>query len=207
MIRRPPRSTQSRSSAASDVYKRQWWNWARRRAVMTDPERSRKEALSDWKRAVQTLRQPGENTTLRDRALLLWQKSVSGTFGVEGATPSWSDLSLATVAIPEGDRGELAQCWEESEEVLYGRNRQLEEWWCDRAADLAARIDLPPLKFWEPLRPRNVFPWMALVLAATVLSGGQLSAEDNKKADKKRIPSLFIRKETLPMRRKSGMSA
>src|SRR5450756_1138694 len=26
MIRRPPRSTQSRSSAASDVYKRQHWN-------------------------------------------------------------------------------------------------------------------------------------------------------------------------------------
>src|SRR5450756_1186026 len=28
MIRRPPRSTQSRSSAASDVYKRQFYNWA-----------------------------------------------------------------------------------------------------------------------------------------------------------------------------------
>src|SRR5680860_1919050 len=27
MIRRPPRSTQSRSSAASDVYKRQVWQW------------------------------------------------------------------------------------------------------------------------------------------------------------------------------------
>src|SRR5450756_956317 len=27
MIRRPPRSTQSRSSAASDVYKRQVWGW------------------------------------------------------------------------------------------------------------------------------------------------------------------------------------
>ena len=29
MIRRPPRSTQSRSSAASDVYKRQVWHWGR----------------------------------------------------------------------------------------------------------------------------------------------------------------------------------
>src|SRR5450756_432581 len=29
MIRRPPRSTQSRSSAASDVYKRQTFNWSR----------------------------------------------------------------------------------------------------------------------------------------------------------------------------------
>jgi len=160
-----------------------WWNWARRRAVMTDPERSRKEALIDWKRAVQTLRQHGENTTLRDKALLLWQKSVAGTFGVEGATPSWSDLSLVTVAMAEGDRGELEQCWGESEEVLYGRNRQLEERWCDRAWDLAARIDLPPQKFWEPLRPRNVFPWMALVLAVTVLSGAGLCAEDNKKSD------------------------
>src|SRR5450756_2046374 len=27
MIRRPPRSTQSRSSAASDVYKRQWYGY------------------------------------------------------------------------------------------------------------------------------------------------------------------------------------
>src|SRR5450756_10397 len=31
MIRRPPRSTQSRSSAASDVYKRQQWTSAERR--------------------------------------------------------------------------------------------------------------------------------------------------------------------------------
>src|SRR5450756_722252 len=35
MIRRPPRSTQSRSSAASDVYKRQVWSWPR---VTTGPD-------------------------------------------------------------------------------------------------------------------------------------------------------------------------
>src|SRR5680860_1909238 len=33
MIRRPPRSTQSRSSAASDVYKRQFTNWAKTRGI------------------------------------------------------------------------------------------------------------------------------------------------------------------------------
>jgi len=76
---------------------------------------------------------------------------------------------------------------------LYGRNRQLEERWCDRAAGLAARIDLPPLKFWEPLRPRNVFPWLALVLAAVVLSGGGLCAADNKKTEKTIDPSALYR--------------
>jgi len=170
-----------------------WWRWARRQAVLTDPERSRKEALIDLKRAVQTLREAGENTTLREKMLLLWQKSVAGIFGVEGATPSWGDLSLATAAMPGADRAELEQCWGESEEVLYGKNRQLEERWCDRAADLAARIDLPPLKFWEPLRPRNVFPWMALVLAMTLVSGGELSADENKKADKTMDPIVLYR--------------
>src|SRR5450756_458257 len=38
MIRRPPRSTQSRSSAASDVYKRQVYRWARE-----VPAKSRRE--------------------------------------------------------------------------------------------------------------------------------------------------------------------
>src|SRR5680860_1063700 len=44
MIRRPPRSTQSRSSAASDVYKRQAWrgstNAVRRRRSASDQIRS-----------------------------------------------------------------------------------------------------------------------------------------------------------------------
>src|SRR5680860_1257924 len=53
MIRRPPRSTQSRSSAASDVYKRQWpFILAARKkgakVVVIDPIRTRTAKQADW---------------------------------------------------------------------------------------------------------------------------------------------------------------
>src|SRR5678810_1495404 len=40
MIRRPPRSTLDRSSAASDVYKRQFFNFAKHYAVTHHPAKS-----------------------------------------------------------------------------------------------------------------------------------------------------------------------
>jgi len=58
----------------------------------------------------------------------------------------------------------LEKCWEQSEEALYGRHPALPGDWCDRAAVLASRIDLPPLRFWEPFRARNILPWVGVFL-------------------------------------------
>lgn len=156
-----------------------WWNWARKRAVLTDPERSRKEALQSWKSAVQILRAEAVNAEVREKSLLLWQKAVAATLGVDAATPSWTDISGAAPTLQEGDRADLEKCWEESEEALYGRNSVLHGDWCERAAVLASRIDLPPLRFWEPLRARNILPWLGLfvLLALPAILEAQEKAE------------------------------
>ena len=147
-----------------------WWRWAQKRAGLTDPERGRKEALQSWKSSVQLLRQSSANDELREKSLLIWQKAVAGTLGVDAATPAWPEISSAAPTLQKEDRADLEKCWLESDEALYGRNPSLHGDWCERAATLASRIDLPPLKFWEPLRPRNLLPWLgALLLLALPL--------------------------------------
>src|SRR5450756_3180655 len=69
MIRRPPRSTQSRSSAASDVYKRQLLY---------------KEILRFWKVAFQTIGAPVLTTLLY---LLIFSHVMQGQTRVYGAVP------------------------------------------------------------------------------------------------------------------------
>ena len=155
-----------------------WWNWARRRAVLTDPERGRKEALQSWKSSVQLLRSDSGNAEAREKSLLLWQKAVAGTLGVDAATPAWPEISAAVPTLQEHDRADLEKCWLESEEALYGRNPSLNGDWCERAAVIANRIDLPRLKAWEPLRPRNLLPWFGLLLVLALPM--RLAAEETK---------------------------
>jgi hypothetical protein len=155
-----------------------WWRWAQKRAVLTDPERSRKEALQSWKSTVQLLRSGAESAEMREKSLLVWQKSVAGTLGVDTATPAWPEISAAVPTLQENDRGDLEKCWLESDEALYGRNPSLNGDWCERAAAIANRIDLPPLGPWEPLRPRNLLPWFGLLLILALPTS--LVAQDKK---------------------------
>jgi hypothetical protein len=141
-----------------------WWMWAKRRTVLTDPERSRKESLELWKISAVGVGASSEDYVQRERTLLVWQKAVAGTLGVEGATPSWEDIIHGGPTLLEADRNELEKCWMESEDALYGKGRTLAESWSARAMALAQRIDLPRIKIWETLRPRNVLPWGSLIL-------------------------------------------
>jgi tetratricopeptide (TPR) repeat protein len=137
-----------------------WWRWAKKRAIFTDEERTRKEALDVWKKAVTTIRKDGDDERARERALLTWQKAVAETLGVEGATPSWGTIAQGIRTLSQSDQEELAKCWEDSENGLYGRNPNLDGGWCDQAEQLAMRIDLPKLSFWAPFRLRNLIPWL-----------------------------------------------
>ena len=145
-----------------------WWRWAQKRALLTDPERKRKEALQSWKSTVQLLRNGTENVEMQEKSLLIWQKAVAGTLGVDAATPAWPEISAAAPTLQENDRADLEKCWLESDDALYGRNPSLNGNWCERAGALANRIDLPALKIWEPLRPRNLLPWLGALLILTL---------------------------------------
>jgi len=141
-----------------------WWRWARQRALFTDEERLRKESLQSWKSAVEMVREAGQDMRSSEKALLFWQKSVAGTLGIEGATPAWGVIADGIQTMEKADQETLEKCWVDSENGLYGRNPSLDGEWCDQAERLAGRIDLPAIKVWAPLKPKNLFPWLAAIL-------------------------------------------
>jgi len=141
-----------------------WWRWARQRALFTDEERLRKESLQSWKSAVEMVREAGQDMRSSEKALLFWQKSVAGTLGIEGATPAWGVIADGIQTMDKSDQETLEKCWVDSENGLYGRNPSLDGEWCDQAERLAGRIDLPAIKAWAPLKPKNLFPWLAATL-------------------------------------------
>ena len=162
-----------------------WWVWARRRAFLTDRERIRKEALAAWKSEALNLREHAANGETTDGNLLRWQKAVAVTLGVDGATPPRTAILLAAASFTEGDQEEIRKCWQESEEVLYGKQKSLSNDWCERAILLAERIDLPPVRWWEGFRLRNLLPWVATLMGFIVLVGTVLAADksEQKEAD------------------------
>jgi hypothetical protein len=91
------------------------------------------------------LRGDSGNSEAREKSLLLWQKAVAGTLGVDAATPAWPEISAAAPTLQEHDHTDLEKCWLESDDALYGRNPSLNGDWCERAAGIANRIDLPRL--------------------------------------------------------------
>jgi tetratricopeptide (TPR) repeat protein len=169
-----------------------WWRWARQRALFTDEERLRKESLQSWKSAVEMVRQAGQDMRSSEKALLFWQKSVAGTLGIEGATPAWGVIADGIQTMEKSDQETLEKCWVDSENGLYGRNPSLDGEWCDQAERLAGRIDLPAIKVWAPLKPKNLFPWLAALLflfvavepvGAQAINKEQTKDEKTKKED------------------------
>jgi tetratricopeptide (TPR) repeat protein len=164
-----------------------WWRWARQRALFTDEERLRKESLQSWKSAVKMVREAGEDMRFSEKALLFWQKSVAGTLGIEGATPAWVVIADGIQTMDKSDQEILEKCWVDSENGLYGRNPSLDGEWCDQAERLAGRIDLPAIKAWAPLKPKNLFPWLAalfFLFVAVEPVGAQAMNKEQPKEEK-----------------------
>jgi len=152
-----------------------WWVWARRRAFLTDRERQRKEALAAWKSAAQTIRGLVASGEKMESALLQWQKAVAVTLGVDGATPSCPEIVRGATSFTESDREKIRRCWQEAEEALYGKSNSLGNEWGECAISLAERIDLPPVRWWEGFRPRNLFPWLGTMMALFVAASSCLA--------------------------------
>ncbi|NBQ55109.1 MAG: hypothetical protein EBU36_00400 [Verrucomicrobia bacterium] len=153
-----------------------WWIWARRRAFLTDQERERKEALIVWKEAAQKIRDFVSRGDSPDNSLLEWQKAVAGTLGVEGATPSVTEIIRGAASFTDTDREEVRNCWQETEEALYGKGNSLSANWAERAISLAERIDLPPVRWWEGFRVRNLLPWFGASVLLFIVANDGLGA-------------------------------
>jgi tetratricopeptide (TPR) repeat protein len=175
-----------------------WWRWARQRALFTDEERLRKESLQSWKSAVEMVREAGQDMRSSEKALLFWQKSVAGTLGIEGATPAWGVIADGIQPMEKSDQETLEKCWVDSENGLYGRNPSLDGEWCDQAERLAGRIDLPAIKVWAPLKPKNLFPWITALLflfvAVEPLSAQGINKEQAKEEKTKKEDPIQLYK-------------
>ena len=153
-----------------------WWIWARRRAFLTDQEKQRKESLAAWKEDARKIRDLVSSGNTADSHLLQWQKAVAGTLGVEGATPSVTEIILGAASFTESDREEIRKCWQEAEEALYSKGHLLSGEWGERAISLADRIDLPPVRWWEGFRLRNLVPWLGISLFFFMAASDGLAA-------------------------------
>jgi tetratricopeptide (TPR) repeat protein len=175
-----------------------WWRWARQRALFTDEERLRKESLQSWKSAVEMVREAGQDMRSSEKALLFWQKSVAGTLGIEGATPAWGVIADGIQTMEKSDQETLEKCWVDSENGLYGRNPSLDGEWCDQAERLAGRIDLPAIKAWAPLKPKNLFPWitalMFLFVAMEPVGAQEINKEQAKEEKTKKEDPIQLYK-------------
>ena len=173
-----------------------WWFWARRRAFLTDRERQRKQALATWKEAGKKIHELMVSGGPLHDGLLQWQKALAETLGVDGATPPVTAILRGAKSLPESDREEMRKCWQESEEALYGKLRPLSADWCERVISLANRIDLPPVRWWEGFRVRNLWPWFGAVAFFLMLARdglGEMPPEANTPAGQEEDPAALYR--------------
>jgi hypothetical protein len=133
-----------------------WGSLAFRRARSTDPLRQRRAARARIGATLQSMR----SAPAADRAPLLiaWQRDSALLLGVAHAAPRASEL---------GDPA-WAALWTEADRCLYGRDPVLSPDWVARASAALASKKLRAFSPASLLLPRNLFPVLALALAATL---------------------------------------
>ncbi len=98
--------------------------------------------------------------------LIAWQHDSAVLWGIEHAAPPASDI-----ADPA-----WSALWSEADRTLYGRDSVLSSDWVARANTALAGKKLRPFSPLRLLLPRNLFPFVAIALAAAI--GPRLHAAD-----------------------------
>jgi hypothetical protein len=131
-----------------------WGALALARARATDPLRLRRAARSRLGATLSALRAspPAGQAPL----LVAWQRDSALLWGIGLAAPQASAL-----ADPD-----WAALWTEADRCLYGENSLLPADWVARAHAALERMTLPPFSAGRLLLAQNLFPFLALALAA-----------------------------------------
>jgi hypothetical protein len=142
-----------------------WIALSFRRARLTDPLKPRREARRRLGATLEALR--GAPSMERPALLLAWQRDAAVLLGISLAAPAPSSL---------GDpRWEAL--WDEADGCLYGPDAKLPGDWVARAHAALSEKTLRPFNAARILLPRNLLPFLALVLAAA-LGSVSLGAAD-----------------------------
>lgn len=143
-----------------------WFVLALRRAQQTDPSRPRREARVRLAALLREMSGTTDPAVLREQ-ILRWQHDSAVLWQVAHAAP-------AAHALPDAA---WAQLWAESDRALYGANPALPSDWIARAEAALVAKRVPGFNALDLFRPRNIFPFAALVLVSLVLSSHARAAE------------------------------
>ena len=149
-----------------------WWGWIKQRAVLTDPHLAKKEAMSMWLGCVRRV-ETAKKTEDIISPLILWQQAVFRFLGITTAAPRADEIKKAKPGLlsPE-DLTRLHQSYKTVEDALYGKDTGVKIGaWCDQVKDIAAKVNFPRPKLFSILSPRNIWPWLALVLCIGMGAG------------------------------------
>jgi hypothetical protein len=128
-----------------------WFVLALREARRTDPLRPQREARARLAALLARLRTASH--AQRAALLLEWQRDTAFLWQIPHAAPPATALADA----------DWAALWTEADRALYGANVSLPSDWIARAEAALAAKTVPAFKVSRLFRPRNLFPFAALV--------------------------------------------
>ncbi|MFT3869923.1 MAG: BatD family protein [Nibricoccus sp.] len=150
------------------------WLWlAFRRARVTDPARTRREARQRALAAIDALGS-SQNPEETAKLILTWQKEIALLWQFSAAVP-------AAHSFPTSEAKWIA-LWAETERALYRDATPLPADWSTRAREALATHHVPGFSFWQLFRLKNLLPFAALLALGFALTGTSLHAADAKAA-------------------------
>ena len=153
-----------------------WWGWVKMRAVNTDPRSAQKDALKEWKTCVQKISNAKSKEEIV-RPLILWQQAVFKFLGIKTAAPRAGEIKkVKTEILNQESLDGLYKTYRTVEDALYGIETGVRIGdWCDETKKIAAEAKFPPQRWMDVLAPKNVWPWIVLLM---VCLGADLVAKD-----------------------------
>lgn len=136
-----------------------WWIWlAAQRARATDPLNPRRAARQRLAATLAQLRHSSA-PTLNSPPLVAWQHDTAILWEIPHAAPPAAAITDAA----------WARLWQEADRALYSPDTALPTDWVSRAEAALAAKNIPGFSPLRLFRPRNLFPFVALlVLSATL---------------------------------------
>jgi tetratricopeptide (TPR) repeat protein len=148
-----------------------WLILAYRRARRTDPLAPRRTAHARLEKLLPALNL-ADPTVLRAQ-LIAWQHDTALLLRLPVAAPTLADLDRAST-----ESAALKTLWAEADRTLYGENISLPIDWSARARTALAALPLPRFSPFRLFLPRNLFPFIAALALAVIITPAQLLAAD-----------------------------
>jgi hypothetical protein len=156
-----------------------WLGLALRRARVTDPLRPRREAHRRLAATLTSLRSAIDDDA-RARLLLDWQHDTAALWTIDHAAPPASAFPSGESA---GSRCDWQTLWNEADRALYASAATLPADWIDRAEAALAATRLNSFSSFQLFLPRNILPFAAALMLATLVVATALAQEMSAPAD------------------------